>query len=146
MTVSRVQMPTHRGHVFFKFSADQLLAFNWSKAQVYVFHSHGSPLKLSLDLRTSLLFKVCGLRQFRVHERGLCFQLRLNVYTTCISPLCFTQETVPVPHDRLYPSTSQHSIMAADSNINWKNKNNVFFDWLWNSWYYWTVRQQRYAR
>ena len=57
MTVSRVQIPIHRGHVYFKVSADQL------QVQVYVFHSYGSPLKLSLDLRTSLLFKVRGLRQ-----------------------------------------------------------------------------------
>jgi len=63
MTVLRVQMPTRRGHVFFKVSADQLLAFNWSQAQGYVFNSFDSPLKLSLDLRTSLLFKVRGLRQ-----------------------------------------------------------------------------------
>ena len=37
------------------------------------------------------------------------------------------------------------SVMAADSNINRKNKNNVFLDWFWNSWYYWTVNQQRLA-
>ena len=56
-------MGSDRGNVFFKVSADQLLAFNWSQAQVDVFHSYGSPLKLSLDLRTSLLFKVRDLRQ-----------------------------------------------------------------------------------
>ena len=38
---------------FFKYSADHLLAFNWSQAQVYVF-SHVSPLKLSIELRISL--------------------------------------------------------------------------------------------
>ena len=38
MTVPRAQMATHRGHVFFwKFSADQLLALNWSQTHVYVF-------------------------------------------------------------------------------------------------------------
>ena len=42
MTVSRAQVPTHRGH--------QLSAyFNCSQAQVY-----GSPQKLSIDLRISL--------------------------------------------------------------------------------------------
>ena len=49
MTVSPVQLPIHRGHVFFKFSADQLLAFNWSQVQVYVFQSYGFPLKLGKD-------------------------------------------------------------------------------------------------
>ena len=39
MTVSQAQEPTHQG---LKFSADRLLAFNWSQAQVYVFQSYGS--------------------------------------------------------------------------------------------------------
>ena len=40
MTVSRAQVPTHPGHVFFfKFSANQLLAFNFSRVQVYFFQS-----------------------------------------------------------------------------------------------------------
>ena len=30
-------------------SRDQLLAFNWSQAKVYVFQSYGSPLKLIMD-------------------------------------------------------------------------------------------------
>ena len=52
MTILRAKMLTHRGHVMFlKFSADQLLAFHSSPAQVYV--SYGSPLMLSIDLRIS---------------------------------------------------------------------------------------------
>ena len=46
----------------FKFSANQLLAFNSSQAQVHVFQSHGSPLKLSTDLWISLQW-------FQVHCR-----------------------------------------------------------------------------
>ena len=34
-----------RAGVFFKFSADQLLAFNWSQAQVYVFQSYSHSYK-----------------------------------------------------------------------------------------------------
>ena len=36
--------------VFFKFSADQLLAFNWSRAQIYIFQSYGFHIKLSIDV------------------------------------------------------------------------------------------------
>ena len=43
--LTRVTWP-YQGHVFLKFSTDQLLAFNWSQAEVYVFQSYGSPLKL----------------------------------------------------------------------------------------------------
>ena len=39
---------------YLDFSADELLAFNWSQAQIYVFQSCGSPLKLSIDLKISL--------------------------------------------------------------------------------------------
>ena len=38
LTLSRAQESTHRGQVFFlKFSADKLLVFKWSKAQVQLF-------------------------------------------------------------------------------------------------------------
>ena len=58
VSVSRAQLPTYRGHMFFEVSTDQLLAFNWSQAQVYVL-SHGSVLKLCIDLRIPLQwFKV----------------------------------------------------------------------------------------
>ena len=51
MTKSRSQMPTHQVHLFFfKFSANQLLAFNWSQAEVYVFQLYVLPQKLSTDL------------------------------------------------------------------------------------------------
>ena len=36
-TVSRAQVSTHRGRVFFKLSADKLLVCKWSQAQVYFF-------------------------------------------------------------------------------------------------------------
>ena len=35
-TVSLVQVSTHRGYVFFKVSADKLVVFNGSQAQLYV--------------------------------------------------------------------------------------------------------------
>ena len=54
MTVSRSQLSIPRDHVFLKFSADQLLAFNRSQAQDYVSQSYGSLLKLSIDLWISL--------------------------------------------------------------------------------------------
>ena len=58
MSVSRAQLPTCRGYMFFEVSTGQLLAFNWSQAQVYVF-SHDSVLKLCIDLRIPLQwFKV----------------------------------------------------------------------------------------
>ena len=34
LTVSRAQVSTHRGRVFLKLSADKLLVFKWSQAQV----------------------------------------------------------------------------------------------------------------
>ena len=37
LTVSRTQVSTHRGRVFLKLSADKLLLFKWSQAQVYFF-------------------------------------------------------------------------------------------------------------
>ena len=37
LTVSRTQVSTHQGRVFLKLSADKLLVFNWSQAQVYFF-------------------------------------------------------------------------------------------------------------
>ena len=49
MTLSRAQLPTYRGHMFFEVSTDQLLAFNWSQSQVYLF-THGSLLKLCIVL------------------------------------------------------------------------------------------------
>ena len=36
LTVSLVQVSTHRGYVFFKVSADKLVVFNGSQAQLYV--------------------------------------------------------------------------------------------------------------
>ena len=55
MTFLRAPVLTHRGHVFLKFSTEQLLAFNGSRAQVLVFQSYGSPLKLSIDLWISAM-------------------------------------------------------------------------------------------
>ena len=37
LTVSRAQVSTHRGQVFFKLSADKSLVFKWSQAQVQFF-------------------------------------------------------------------------------------------------------------
>ena len=39
--------------LFLKFSPDQLLGLNLSKAQFYVFQSYDSLLKLSIDFRIS---------------------------------------------------------------------------------------------
>ena len=53
--VKKITKKTHWGHVFFlKFSADQLLAFKWSQAQVFVFYSYSCPLKLSINLWITL--------------------------------------------------------------------------------------------
>ena len=40
LTVSRAQVSTHRGQVFFKLSADKVLIFKWSQAQVLIFLIH----------------------------------------------------------------------------------------------------------
>ena len=40
LTVSRAQVSTHQGRVFLKLSADKLLVFEWSQAQVYFFNSY----------------------------------------------------------------------------------------------------------
>ena len=52
MTVAMAQVPAHRGHNFFRFFADQLLAFNWSQARDFMFFQLvlGPSLKLSTDL------------------------------------------------------------------------------------------------
>ena len=39
LTVPRAQVLTHRGQVFLKLSADSLLVFKWSQAQVLFFNS-----------------------------------------------------------------------------------------------------------